>query len=181
MGDGVIEFHREHLPPEAPVVWQGFQVPSWQNRPVQPPGGPDYRIMLGLSALCGVAGLSGYFLGGTSVAAWAVPLAFAVSYLAGGWYATREVLGEMRHGKIDVHFLMIIVALGALFVNAWAEGATLLFLFSLSGGLEQLPIIVRRRPSVHFSTRRRSGQSDVRMVSGWRCRSMRSGRLTSCW
>jgi Cd2+/Zn2+-exporting ATPase len=32
---------------------------------------------------------------------------------------------------------MIVVAIGALFVNAWAEGAVLLFLFSLSGGLEQ--------------------------------------------
>lgn len=32
-----------------------------------------------------------------------------------------------------MHFLMLVVAIGALFVNAWAEGATLLFLFSLSG------------------------------------------------
>jgi Cd2+/Zn2+-exporting ATPase len=93
--------------------------------------------MLLLSAVCGVAGLIGHFAGGTESAPWAVPLAFAVSYLAGGCFAAREVLGEMRHGKIDVHFLMLVVAVGALLVDAWAEGATLLFLFSLSGGLEQ--------------------------------------------
>jgi Cd2+/Zn2+-exporting ATPase len=62
---------------------------------------------------------------------------FIIAYLAGAWFATRDFWAALKQGKIDIHFLMIAVALGALFVNAWTEGATLLFLFSLSNGLEQ--------------------------------------------
>jgi Zn2+/Cd2+-exporting ATPase len=43
----------------------------------------------------------------------------------------------LRQRKIDIQFLMVAVAAGALFVGAQTEGATLLFLFSLSNGLEQ--------------------------------------------
>ena len=44
---------------------------------------------------------------------------------------------RLKRGKIDIQFLMVAVALGALFVKGWTEGGTLLFLFSLSNGLEQ--------------------------------------------
>src|SRR5439155_13824672 len=37
---------------------------------------------------------------------------------------------------LDVHFLMLVVALGSASIGAWGEGATLLFLFSFSGALE---------------------------------------------
>jgi Cd2+/Zn2+-exporting ATPase len=97
----------------------------------------DYRIMLALSALCGIAGLAGYFAQRAG-APWAlVVAAFATSYLAGGWFPGKTVLEELHERKIDVHFLMIVVAIGALFVGAVNEGAILLFLFSLSGALEQ--------------------------------------------
>ena len=62
---------------------------------------------------------------------------FALAYLSGGWFATQDVWHALKRGKIDIHFLMVAVALGALFVKGWTEGATLLFLFSLSNGLEQ--------------------------------------------
>ena len=137
LGAGVIEFHRGDAEPRGPVVWRRFTVPRWQNRPPPATDGLDYRLMLLLSGICGVAALAGYFAGRAQLGPWFVALAFAVAYLSGGWYAAREVFGELRRGRIDVHFLMLFVAIGALFVNAWTEGATLLFLFSLSGGLEQ--------------------------------------------
>ncbi len=137
LGNGVIEFHRGDAEPRGPVVWRKFKVPRWQNRPPPSAEGPDYRVMLALSSVCGVAALAGYFAGRAHLAPLVVVPAFAMSYVSGGWYAAREVFGELRRGRIDVHFLMLVVAVGALFVNAWAEGATLLFLFSLSGGLEQ--------------------------------------------
>ncbi|EDY19083.1 heavy metal translocating P-type ATPase [Chthoniobacter flavus Ellin428] len=135
LGSGVIEFHRGHLEPQGAVLWRHFKIPRWQNRPSSPESGDDYRKMLLLAGICGVTALAGHFLERTLPTGAAV--AFAASYLCGGWYASREVFGELRRGKIDVHFLMLIVAVGALFVRAWTEGATLLFLFSLSGGLEQ--------------------------------------------
>ena len=46
-------------------------------------------------------------------------------------------MGTPKRGKIDIHFLMVAVAVGALAVKGWTEGATLFFLFSFSNGLEQ--------------------------------------------
>ena len=60
---------------------------------------------------------------------------FRLSYLAGSWFPAEEVWERLRSSAIDVHFLMLAVAAGAR-RDRWAEGATLLFLFSLSGGLE---------------------------------------------
>ncbi len=62
---------------------------------------------------------------------------FVIAYLTGGWFAAQDVWSGLKQRKIDIQFLMIAVALGALFVSAWTEGATLLFLFSLSNALEQ--------------------------------------------
>jgi Cd2+/Zn2+-exporting ATPase len=135
LGRGAIEFHRGHSEPQGRVVWRHFKIPRWRNRPAPPESLEDYRKMLVLAAACGVAGLIGHFLE-RAMPAGAI-LFFTTAYVCGGWYAAREVFGELRRGKIDVHFLMLVVAIGALFVSAWAEGATLLFLFSLSGGLEQ--------------------------------------------
>ena len=136
LDSGAIEFHREHAAADGTIVWRRFKVPRWQNRPL--PGEElDYRVLLLLSGICGVTALAGHFLERAHATPWLVTMAFAVSYVSGGWFAAREVFGELRHGRIDVHFLMLVVAVGALFVNAWKEGATLLFLFSLSGGLEQ--------------------------------------------
>jgi Cd2+/Zn2+-exporting ATPase len=93
--------------------------------------------MLVLAGLCGLGTLTGFVLerAGFSPALGAV--CFAVAYLAGAWFATQDVWQGLKGRKIDIQFLMVAVAVGALFVKAWTEGATLLFLFSLSNGLEQ--------------------------------------------
>jgi Cd2+/Zn2+-exporting ATPase len=145
LDDGVIEFHRGDTEPRGRVVWRKFKVPRWQNRPPPSHEGSDYRVMLLLSAICGVAALAGYSAEHAQLGRWFVAVSFAVAYVSGSWYAAREVFGELRRGRIDVHFLMLLVAFGALFVHARAEGATLLFLFSLSGGLEQF---------AHYRTRK---------------------------
>jgi Cd2+/Zn2+-exporting ATPase len=135
--EGVIEFHRAHEGPNRRLVWKAFKIPQWRNR--RPPQDDhfDYRVMLTLAGVCGIAGLGWRLAAGADLNPWMVWTLLAASYLAGSWYAAREVVRELRSGGIDVHFLMLAVAAGALFVNAAAEGATLLFLFSLSGGLEQ--------------------------------------------
>ncbi len=138
VGGGVVEFHRRHGSGTPRLIWQKIKLPVWQNRPVltgdEHEHEDDYRVMLLLSGICGLAALLGYGLHPS------VPLAahicFAIAYLSGGWYPAREVFEELRKGRIDVHFLMLVVAVGAAFVDALAEGATLLFLFSLSDALE---------------------------------------------
>ncbi len=48
-----------------------------------------------------------------------------------------EVFAALRAGSIDVNLLMVFAAIGAAVIGDWSEGATLLFLFSLSGALEK--------------------------------------------
>ena len=92
----------------------------------------EWKTQLAAAILCGVLGLTAHFLltGYGSVAA------YVFAYLAGGFYPAEDVWERLQKRTIDVHFLMIFVAAGAAGIGAWAEGATLLFLFSFSGALE---------------------------------------------
>src|SRR5208337_4081709 len=65
---------------------------------------------------------------------------YAAAYLAGGWFTVEEVWERLRVRTMDVHFLMLAVAGGSACIGAWGEGATLLFLFSLSGALEHFAL-----------------------------------------
>ncbi len=62
------------------------------------------------------------------------------SYIVGGWYGVQKAYESLREGKFNVDLLMIISALGAATINQWHEGATLLFLFSLSNVLQEYAI-----------------------------------------
>jgi Cd2+/Zn2+-exporting ATPase len=95
----------------------------------------EWKTQLAAAMLCGVFGLAGFFLGRFGNPSWSV-VSFVAAYLTGGFYAAEEVWARFKKRTIDVHFLMLAVAAGAASIGAWAEGATLLFLFSLSGALE---------------------------------------------
>lgn len=99
----------------------------------------EWKPQLAAAILCGICGLAGYFLRRANLPGYSM-VAFIAAYLAGGWYTAQEVWELLRKREIDVHFLMLAVAAGAAFINAWAEGATLLFLFSLSGALEHFAL-----------------------------------------
>jgi Cd2+/Zn2+-exporting ATPase len=92
----------------------------------------EWKTQLAAAILCGVLGLTARFL---LTGQWSVA-AYVFAYLAGGFYPAKEVWERLQKRTIDVHFLMIFVAAGAAGIGAWAEGATLLFLFSFSGALE---------------------------------------------
>lgn len=92
----------------------------------------EWKWQMAMALLCGAFGL---------IAAFGVPLQFKVAgfiaaYLAGGFFPAEEVWERLQKRVLDVHFLMLAVAIGAACIGAWAEGATLLFLFSFSGALE---------------------------------------------
>ncbi|MBK9748575.1 MAG: cadmium-translocating P-type ATPase [Chloroflexi bacterium] len=74
----------------------------------------------------------------------APPLAILIvnvlSYVAGGLFGTIGALSSLREKRLDVDMLMILAALGAALVDQWHEGATLLFLFSLSNVLQDYAI-----------------------------------------
>ncbi|PDW02945.1 cadmium-translocating P-type ATPase [Candidatus Viridilinea mediisalina] len=58
------------------------------------------------------------------------------TYGFGGFYAVRAIIEALREYTIEVDLLMVLAALGAAYLDAWTEGAILLFLFSLSNVLQ---------------------------------------------
>lgn len=94
----------------------------------------EWRVQLAASVLCLLFGLAGWWAESTHPGL-SLGL-FAAAYLAGAWFTVGEVWEKLRAGEVDVHFLMLAVAAGAAAIGEWAEGAGLLFLFSLSGALE---------------------------------------------
>jgi Cd2+/Zn2+-exporting ATPase len=124
--------------PTAPRFWRWRDVP-WPRvvqRDVEfieePEHLDEWKGQLIAAVLCGVFGVMGYLLRDTVWSLWAYRLA----YLAGGWFTAQEVWERLRQSAIDVHFLMLAVAVGSASIGAWGEGAMLLFLFSFSGALE---------------------------------------------
>ena len=137
VNDHVVEFHRAHPKHEPRLIWKHIVLPKWQNRPVPPATTRDYRLMLALAGACGISALAGYLLQRAELDGRLVAAFFTIAYISGGWFATQDVWRGLKHRRIDVQFLMVFVALGAVLVRGWTEGATLLFLFSLSNALEQ--------------------------------------------
>src|ERR1019366_5559334 len=126
--------------PTAPKFWRwrDLPFPHIEPRTIEIPDdehdhpADEWKWQLAAAIVCGVFGLLGAFVlpGQFRIAA------FVVAYIAGGFFPAEEVWERLQKRVLDVHFLMLAVAIGAACINAWAEGATLLFLFSLSGALE---------------------------------------------
>ena len=64
-------------------------------------------------------------------------LFFILSYVAGGYSVTIHAIPGLFKGQLDTDILMLAAAAGAAVIGAWAEGAFLLFLFSLGHAGEQ--------------------------------------------
>ena len=70
------------------------------------------------------------------VPAW-LPLAlYVVAYGFGGFFTVREAFENLRYKRFEIDTLMLVAAAGAAALGAWAEGALLLFLFSIGHALE---------------------------------------------
>ena len=127
--------------PTAPKFWRWRDIPFPKIAPREMEIPDDdhpideWKGQLVLAVACGVAGLTAYFLGKADQPGIAI-ISYAIAYLAGAFFAAEEVLERLHKRILDVHFLMLAVAFGAATIGAWAEGATLLFLFSFSGALE---------------------------------------------
>ncbi|MGN6394743.1 MAG: heavy metal translocating P-type ATPase [Mucilaginibacter sp.] len=61
---------------------------------------------------------------------------YGCGYFFGGFYTTKEAFEAISRGQFEIDVLMLVAAIGAAFLGQWAEGALLLFLFSLGHSLE---------------------------------------------
>jgi Cd2+/Zn2+-exporting ATPase len=101
---------------------------------------PRWKLLLGSAAGCGAGAMAGILLDRDPGTQQLALIAYCASYLFGGWDAAIDAVGRLRKLRLDIHFLMLAVAIGAAAIGAWWEGAALLFLFSLSNGLEALAL-----------------------------------------
>jgi Cd2+/Zn2+-exporting ATPase len=92
-----------------------------------------------LTAICATSGILAHLAGRNDLDA-AQKVLYATSYLTGGWAPVKNVLKSTLERKLDVNFLMVLAAIGAAVIGDFGEGATLLFLFSLSGALEKITL-----------------------------------------
>ena len=90
--------------------------------------------------------LAGWAWGRTQVDGATGPwLLLLLAYVAGGFFTVREAIGNLRHRELKIDSLMIVAAAGAALLGQWAEGALLLFLFSLGHALENYAMGRARR------------------------------------
>jgi Cd2+/Zn2+-exporting ATPase len=106
----------------------------------------EWRLLAWLATACAVLGLAG-----VAAEAWlpAQPLVarglFLLALVAGAWDAAIDTWSNLRKGEVEIHFLMLTVAVGAVLIGAWSEAVLLLFLFSASGAMEEFALARTQR------------------------------------
>jgi Cd2+/Zn2+-exporting ATPase len=103
-------------------------------------------LELGCSLACGGLLLAGWLLEsfGHVPAAWITAL-YVGAYATGGYFALQEAIAHLRSRQLKIDSLMLVAAIGAAILGEWAEGALLLFLFSLGHALENYAMGRARR------------------------------------
>lgn len=111
----------------------GYEIPveglrSWykENREIV------FSLTAGLLLLIGWLGEN--FFGLPVLAATTL---YITAYIFGGWDISQHAWHAIKEKHFDTDLLMVMAALGAAFLGEFAEGALLLFLFSLGHALEE--------------------------------------------
>jgi len=140
---GVVQIEKPSCP-TAPSFWKWREFEWPEADEMEQESDEEWRTLAVQAAICGVSLVLGWFFGH--------PAFFVVSLIAGGWDAAKDAWENIREGRLDVHFLMLAVALGAVAIGAWEEGALLLFLFSTSGALEHF-VLYRTHREINALTK----------------------------
>ncbi|HVU23592.1 MAG TPA: cation-translocating P-type ATPase [Opitutus sp.] len=106
----------------------------------------EWRTLAVLAGICGTAGVAGaamaHFAPGLP---WVARAFYLTGLVAGGWDAAIDTWGNLKKREIDIHFLMLAVAVGAMVIGAWSEAVLLLFLFSAAGAMEEFALARTQR------------------------------------
>nr|WP_233575039.1 heavy metal translocating P-type ATPase [Stagnimonas aquatica] len=96
--------------------------------------------------LAGAFALAGWLLARQGVGpGWLPTASFVVAYIFGSYYTAQEAIENLRAKRFEIDTLMLVAAAGAAALGEWAEGALLLFLFSLGHSLEHFAMGRARR------------------------------------
>jgi len=89
------------------------------------------------AVIAGVCVLAGWLLDRADAGPGWLPQALYVgAYFFGGYFTVKEAVENLRARRFEIDTLMLVAAAGAAALGNWAEGALLLFLFSLGHSLE---------------------------------------------
>lgn len=96
-----------------------------------------HNMELIFSIICGICLGIGFGLHFIKTLPSGISLAFYIgAYFFGGFFTAKEAVAAISKGEFEIDFLMLVAAAGAGILGDWAEGALLLFLFSLGHALE---------------------------------------------
>ena len=130
----------------APMLWHWRELEWPVAEDAEEDTGEEWRLLGLLAGGCAVLGISGWMVSYVEAApAWVSIVFYIGAMIAGGWDAFEDAKEGLPKGELDIHFLMLAVAVGAALIGAWAEGALLLFLFSFSAALEHFALYRTRR------------------------------------
>jgi hypothetical protein len=147
------EFHRTHPSHEPPVIWKRIPVPTWRNRPFPRAVPRDYRVMLGLAAICGLSTFIGFLLGRVGIRGEFIAPFFALAYVSGGWFATQDV--ARKRGINRSWVLMVPLAGRARWGNGSdAKGVIFALYFFVGGALNSSQLSHTDRSSRYSKLRR---------------------------
>ncbi len=134
--EGVIQasLRREEIPTEIATATARV-LPSAAKIESRPWLAPEKTEML-FTAFNALFGLAAWLTAKAEGSLWLVVLLYTLSYFFGGYFGFLKTLEGLKEKVLNVDLLMILAALGAAFIGSPAEGATLLFLFSLSNTLQ---------------------------------------------
>lgn len=94
------------------------------------------NINMTLTVISGILMIVGFVISALGQEA---TILFILSFIIGGFFSAKEGYEELVHERhLNVDVLMILAAIGACIIGNWAEGALLIFIFSLAESLETL-------------------------------------------
>lgn len=101
---------------------------------------------------------------------WIAIVLFAMAYVFGARDNVGHFLADLRRGKFhfNIDLLMVVAAAGAAVLGEWAEGALLLFLFSLGHALEHYALGRARKAITALAELAPSRATVLRVESGLR-------------
>lgn len=135
-----VEYERQRFEPEA------LEAVLREQGAAEPPTLPASRYRRHRELIWSVASGALLVVGFALQRGGAAPAVFVPVYLCayvfGAFDLVRHAVAGLRRGRFtfDIDLLMLLAAIGAALLGAWAEGAFLLFLFSLAHALEHFAL-----------------------------------------
>lgn len=98
------------------------------------------RARLFSTVISGLFLVAGVVSGALGAGRYVPEAMFLMGILSGGFPMARSGFFAARSGSLDMNFLMTVAVAGAMALNQWVEGATVVFLFSLGNYLQAYTI-----------------------------------------